>query len=158
MSDFPAPIRDEGIMPSQWADVHRSIGGFTSERRLWATAFELAIEDWRRSEHAVRLSGLNSVAVGRTARVRAELEVWFASDETCPRSFRWYCDVLNLDCGALRARLASGALNPWPRKSPVTRDSAIQPITPREYARRYREKNAERLRKYNTEWSRRNRA
>lgn len=150
-------LENNSLMPSQWADAHRLIGGFLEERRLWATAFELAIEDWRRCLRDVSPAALNSVAVNRTSRVRAELEAWFASDEDGPKSFQWYCDVLGLDAGALRTRLADGALPPWPRKSPVMSDPLIVPVTPREYGRRYREKHRERLRKYNTDYARKQR-
>lgn len=140
------PIENESLLPSQHADTHRRQRPFAAERRMWCAAFE---------EHLKDASG---AAPGvHTSRERRRLDAleWIADDSDGLLSFRWYADALGLDATAVRKALASGTM--VVRRHPPVHAS-LEIVAPREYARRYREKNAERLRRYNTEYCRERRA
>lgn len=73
----------------------------SAEERLLLAVLEDAVRTWRRCHTAVR---------GRAARLRRELEEWFASeDDAWPCSFARVCDHFGLDRGAVRESLGLGA-------------------------------------------------
>ena len=127
-SDLDALVTNDGIVPSQYADAHSRADPFFAERRLWIRAFESVLEDWRVAHMESRLFP----SPARRAFWRQELTEWFQDDSEAPLSFRWYCDVLNFDPSATRARL----LNGWASVVPRDNSSGRQ-ITPRpKYERR----------------------
>jgi len=119
------------MTPAQFADGYRRDGSCASELKLWASAFSLAIEDWRRANSDVRPAGMNNAAaatLGRCARMKAELAEWFSDGSEAPLSYRWYCGVLGLDAGAVRARLMAQQVGKLKR---LTGRSPVSPSVPR---------------------------
>lgn len=112
------------MTPAQFADGHRKDGECMPERKMWAAAFSMAIEDWRRSHCDVRPAGMNNLAAatqGRCVRMKAELAAWFSSDEECPLSFLWYATMLGLDATAVRARLLTLEVLPARRRGDLNK-------------------------------------
>lgn len=147
-------ISSNVLMPSQYADERRTVGEFVPERKLMIAVFEMALKDW-----AFATAGGTSTFQGwdrinktaRRARVRGELTEWFNAEGYYPGSFLWLSDALGLDADAVRVRLLTGDPLAMKRALPVT---ATPTLTAQEKGRRYREKNRERLRKYNREYGR----
>jgi len=124
------------LVPSQFADERRKADPFFAERRLWLAVFQDAIDRWTmvRTPAALVAAWDGSLVPnepGRRIRERAELLDWLTDDSEAILSFRWYCDVLNLDASATRAALFSG------RAVLIPRDNSRDPQTQIRPARRH---------------------
>jgi len=131
-SDLDRFVENDSITPGQYRDTHARADPYHAERRLWLKAFESHLDD---------LSGR------RRGRHQLTALEWLADDSEGLLSFRWYCDVLNLDWSATRAALLKGEALP-----------SVQAPDPNEYARQYRENHRGCLRDYHREYARRRRA
>jgi len=152
-----ALILDEGLQPSQYADAHRHSAPFLSERRLWAAALESALADCM----TYLPKGKGTMTARTKDARRRDALAWLQSDEEGPLTFLWYCDVLGLDAGAVRARVLSGGLDlqrrakVWGQDAPIATGFLSDTAA---YMRAYRAANREKVRKYNRDWMRRARA
>ena len=143
-----ALILNEGIQPSQYADARRHFSPFLSERRLWAAALESHLKDcerWIPKGKPVK----NPTRESR----RLDALAWLQSDEEGPLTFLWYCDVLGLDAGAVRARVRARVLSGgldlqrrakvWGQDAPIATGFRSDTAA---YMRAYRAANREKVR------------
>lgn len=92
-------------------DTDKSRMGAVPERALWAATLRQLAQDW----HGV---GVIKTEAGKTrAEIAAELhdmaEAHIASDSDTVGSFRWICEILDLDAMALSRGLKTQTAKIW---------------------------------------------
>src|SRR5258707_15542427 len=93
-------LQNDGVLPCQYADQHRSRQPFEPERRMWATALESHLRD---TQYVCKGGHLGSSE--RSRRKQDALD-WVADDSERLLTFRWYCSALGLEPGAVRKALS----------------------------------------------------
>lgn len=101
--DFSTLLASDAYMPSQYADAHRH-SEFLGEMKLWVAVFEEAVKQYRRSQDR-NLRIWHYLGKGSRPQRLAEVEAWFADEGNYPGSFRWLCDVLDLNADATLKRI-----------------------------------------------------
>jgi len=91
-----------GLLPSQ--AEHSACD--TPERALWFAVFAQGLQD--ASGHPVDIGGTASARHARADRLIVAARAWVASNANRPRSFRWCCEIFELDADLVRARLRTG--------------------------------------------------
>ena len=86
---------EDMLVPAQWA--HRHQAPASGEKSLWLAVLTEAV-----------CLATRRLTTQVTARHRDEAKEWIAADGTAIGSFRWVCDVLDLDADWVRVAIAEG--------------------------------------------------
>ena len=92
-----------GLLPSQ---VEHSACG-TPEKGLWFTVLCQALQD--ASGHPAYIGGARSARRARVGRLTASAHKWVVSNANRLGTFRWCCEIFELDADLVRARLKTGS-------------------------------------------------
>ncbi len=92
-----------GLLPSQAEHSARD----TPERSLWFSVLCQGLQDASGAPHDV--TGCSpATRRARGDRLTVAARAWVASNASRPRSFRWCCEIFELDADLVRARLKAG--------------------------------------------------
>jgi len=91
-----------GLLPSQ--AEHSACG--TPEMNLWFSVLAQALED--AAGHPANIGGARSARRARADRLTGAAREWIASNANRSRSFRWCCEIFELDADCIRATLKAG--------------------------------------------------
>jgi hypothetical protein len=116
-------LANDTILPSQF--YAKPSGPYAPERMLWISVLEDAIRCIQVCPPQFRGScydDRNTLGIGnRKRKYGLDAATWLDSDEMYPGSYLWLCEVLDVDPGWLRGRIADGVT--LKRRSPVSRDA-----------------------------------
>ena len=92
-----------GLLPSQAERSSRD----TPEKALWFAILVQALQDASGAPHDV--AGCSPASRhARADRLTVAARAWVASNASRPRSFRWICEIFEIDPDLVRARLKTG--------------------------------------------------
>jgi hypothetical protein len=92
-----------GLLPSQ---VEHSACG-VPEKGLWFTVLCQALQD--ASGHPAYIGGTGSARRARVDRLAASARKWVTGNANRLGTFRWCCEIFELDADLVRARLKTGS-------------------------------------------------